>query len=289
MSNYVSQIFVRGPKEAVNRALEESIPNIGTRKVVKEEGAEIMVLLCLDEEDWYVLNEKGFSLKELVNHYGVTIFEDVYNTDCEADYCSTTIIEPGDGEPKTTVIEPRHSLSGYEDAFSQLIEYDPERYRRVKIEALEALREIIYRDINEERMKLLLERAKANNGRLFIPADVTEIEPYYFLSLPIVSIESDPANPTFCAEGNCLLSKNGKTVILGCKNSVIPKGVTEIGCYAFTGCKELESINVPEGVKIWRGAFDGCPCAADFEDRYVVDDTDDWINEVLTEIPQKNN
>ncbi|MBR6466443.1 MAG: leucine-rich repeat protein [Bacteroidales bacterium] len=284
----VSQIFIRGPKEAVNKLLKEAIPDVFAKEVktVKEDGADITVLLCLGEEEWIEFhtwadeNKKSTSFEELVSLYGVTIFEDVYNTEYEDDYFQTTIIEPGDGAPKTTVIEPRHTLYGFENAFTKLIEYDPERYRQVKIKALEALSDIIHRDINEEKIKLVLERATADNGRVFIPKDVTEIEPYDFKGFPIESIEADPKNPVYCAKGNCLLSKDGKRVIIGCKNSVIPEGVTEIGYDAFAGCKELESINVPEDVKIWHGAFDGCPCAAEFVNRYVVDDTN-WINDLF--------
>ena len=288
MSNYVSQVFIRGPKEAVNKLLDEAIPNVFREGVkrVKEGEADITVLLCLGEEEWYEFdkwaseNKKSTSFEDLVSLYGVTIFEDVYNTDCEADYCNTTIIEPGEGAPKTTVIEPRHTLYGYEDAFARLIEYDPERYRQVKIEQLEALSDIIHRDINEEKVKMVLERAMADNGRVFIPKDVTEIEPYDVKGFPIESIEVDPKNPVYCAKGNCLLSKDGKRVIVGCKNSVIPEGVTEIGYDAFAGCKELVHIDIPDSVKIMRGAFDGCPCAAEFENRYVIDDTN-WINDLF--------
>lgn len=280
MSNYVFQIFITGSKEAVNRMLEEVMAEIGTPKIIREDGANCTVALGLDEEDWIKMDEKGHSLEDLSNTYGVTIFEDVYNTEYEADYCQTTIIEPGDGAPKTTVIEPRHSLNDYEEAFDKLIEYDPERYRKLKIEALEALTNIIQSEIAQERIKLVKEDAVANNGRVFIPKDVTEAGPYDFCGFPIESIEVHPDNPKYSSEGNCLLSKDRTTVILGCKNSVIPEGVSEIECRAFAGCKDLVHIDVPESVRIMHGAFDGCPCEADFENRYNTEDID-WINELF--------
>ena len=55
---------------------------------------------------------------------------------------------------------------------------------------------------------------------------------------------------------------------LGCKNSVIPDSVTEIGYRAFAGCKDLVHIDIPDSVKIVHDAFYGCPCEADFEKRY---------------------
>jgi len=96
---------------------------IGTKKIIREDGANCTVMLGLEEEDWIKMDEKGHSLEDLSSTYGVTIFEDVYNTEYEADYCQTTIIEPGDGAPNTTVIEPRHSLNDYEEAFEKLIEF----------------------------------------------------------------------------------------------------------------------------------------------------------------------
>ena len=246
-----------GPKEAVNRMLEEAIATFVTKKVLREDGANCAVSLCLDEEDWIKMEEKGHTLEDLSRIYGVTIFEDVYDTEYEDDYCQTTIIEPGDGTPKTTVIEPRHSFHAYTDAFEKLIEYDPERYRKVKIEALEALTHIIQREIARERIEVVKDKATANNGHVYIPKEVTETGPYDFYGFPIESIEVHPDNPNYCAEGNCLLTKDRTIVILGCKNSVIP-----------------------EGVKIMHDAFNGCPCEADFEKRYNTDDVD-WINELF--------
>lgn len=247
--------------------LNEAIPDVFREgvKTEKEDEADITVLLCLGDEEWFEFdtwayeNKKITSFEDLVSLYGVTIVVDVYDTEYEVDYCRTEIIEPGDGAPKTTEIEPRHNLYGYKNAFTKLIEYDPERYRQVKIEALEALGHIIHREINQEKVKQAVERTKADNGRLFIPEDVTEIAPYNVKGFPIESIEVDPKNQVYCSEGNCLLSKDGKRVIIGCKNSVIPEGVTEIGYDAFKGCKELESINVPEGIKIWRGPLTAVP------------------------------
>ena len=109
----VSQIFIRGPKEAVNKLLDEAIPEVFREGVkrVKEDGAEITVLLCLGEEEWIEFetwadeNKKSTSFEELVSLYGVTIVEDVYDTEYEVDYFRTTIIEPGDGAPKTIEID----------------------------------------------------------------------------------------------------------------------------------------------------------------------------------------
>ena len=48
-------------------------------------------------------------------------------------------------------------------------------------------------------------------------------------------------------------------LIVGCKNTVVPKDVNTIGQYAFAGCTGLTSFTVPRHVRyIMNGAFDGC-------------------------------
>ena len=49
------------------------------------------------------------------------------------------------------------------------------------------------------------------------------------------------------------------TLVLGCKNSVIPDYVQSIGNYAFYNCTGLTSITIPEGVtSIGNSAFSNC-------------------------------
>ena len=62
------------------------------------------------------------------------------------------------------------------------------------------------------------------------------------------SITVDINNPSYKSINNCLLTKDGKTLIAGCKNSIIPDGVTNIGNYAFSGCNGLTSIILPDSV-----------------------------------------
>lgn len=72
-------------------------------------------------------------------------------------------------------------------------------------------------------------------------------------------IEVDKDNPRYKSEGNCLLTKDGRTLLAGCKNSVIPDGVTTIELNAFHGCTGLTNIIIPDSVtEIKRGAFDVC-------------------------------
>ena len=69
------------------------------------------------------------------------------------------------------------------------------------------------------------------------------------------------ANESFKAVDNCLIDIENSTLLLGCKNSVIPAdgSVTKIGAYAFFNCNGLASIVIPEGVlEIGTYAFYGC-------------------------------
>ena len=82
---------------------------------------------------------------------------------------------------------------------------------------------------------------------LYIPESVTEIETL------------NPQNPVYHSEGNCLIETATKTVIAGCKTSVIPEGVLAIGAGAFACMEELEEINIPKSVTVIRNyAFLQC-------------------------------
>lgn len=68
-------------------------------------------------------------------------------------------------------------------------------------------------------------------------------------------------NTIYRSEGNCLIKIKSKTLILGCKNSVIPSDgtVTSIGSYAFYNCDGLTGITIPKSVTIIAFyAFGGC-------------------------------
>lgn len=75
------------------------------------------------------------------------------------------------------------------------------------------------------------------------------------------SIEVENGNTIYRSEGNCLIKIKSKTLILGCKNSVIPSDgtVTKIGSYAFYNCDGLTGITIPNSVTIIAFyAFGGC-------------------------------
>jgi len=78
----------------------------------------------------------------------------------------------------------------------------------------------------------------------------------YCENLTNIEVASD--NKKFHSEGNCLIETATKTLVLGCKNSVIPTdgSVTIIGNMAFWGCTGLTEIEIPACVvEIGQEAF----------------------------------
>ena len=77
----------------------------------------------------------------------------------------------------------------------------------------------------------------------------------------LTSIIVVEGNSKYHSEGNCIIETETKTLILGCKTSVIPTdgSVTSIGEYAFALYTGLTSITIPDSVtSIDVAAFSGC-------------------------------
>ena len=75
----------------------------------------------------------------------------------------------------------------------------------------------------------------------------------------LTSIKVSSGNEFFKSEGNCILSKDGKTLWSGIPISIIPDSVTQIGDEAFADCSGLTSVKIPNSViQIGDGAFLGC-------------------------------
>lgn len=120
-----------------------------------------------------------------------------------------------------------------------------------------------------------------NLTSIFIPKSVTSIGSGAFLSYNLASIIVDKENPKYDSRHNCnaIIDKESQTLIVGCKNTIIPSSVTHIGNDAFWGissmvipsniitigdlaffdCRELTSIIIPNSVTtIGYSTFEYC-------------------------------
>lgn len=97
---------------------------------------------------------------------------------------------------------------------------------------------------------------------IFIPRSVTSIGSGALTrlnSLEKITVAVDNAN--YRSNGNCLIETASRTLIAGCKNSVIPDdgSVTSIGEWVFAYCEYPTTLIIPGTVtKISKGAFTHC-------------------------------
>ena len=95
-----------------------------------------------------------------------------------------------------------------------------------------------------------------------IPRSVTKIgDDAFNICSGLISISVEKGNTVYDCRDNCnaIIETNSNKLIAGCKNTVIPNSVTEIGQGAFCYCIEMKSIVIPNSVTtIGRHAFSGC-------------------------------
>ena len=98
-------------------------------------------------------------------------------------------------------------------------------------------------------------------GTLNLPANVTSIGSNTFGSNGFGAIVVDPDNSVYDSREQCnaIVETNTNTLITGCKNSIIPEGITDIGYCAFRGILNLTAVELPQSlVTIGENAFALC-------------------------------
>lgn len=97
---------------------------------------------------------------------------------------------------------------------------------------------------------------------IMIPESVVEIgDSAFWKCSNLESIKVDENNKVYDSRENCnaIIEKSGNVLIVGCKNTKVPEGVTEIGEFAFSDCSGLTSITLSDRItKIGDGVFCGC-------------------------------
>ena len=135
----------------------------------------------------------------------------------------------------------------------------------------------------------------SNLTSIVIPSNVTSIGDGAFERCSdLASITVEEGNSVYHSDGNCLIETASKTVIAGCKTSILPTdgSVTKIGGAVFVNYTDLTSIVIPDSVThIGKEAFLGCTglTSITFEgtvDKWkaVVKGTDWNINVPATEV-----
>lgn len=107
----------------------------------------------------------------------------------------------------------------------------------------------------------------SNITSIFIPDTVTRI----FIGIDngspfggcdsLTNLSVAEGNTNFYSKNNCIIENSGKTLVAGCKGSVIPDdgSVTSIEHSAFWHCTGLTSLTVPDKItSIGFNAFNGC-------------------------------
>ena len=95
-----------------------------------------------------------------------------------------------------------------------------------------------------------------------IPNSVTSIVNGAFRGCAgLTSIVVEKGNTIYDSRDNCnaIIETASNTLVVGCKNTIIPNSVTTIGKYAFNGCSGMTSLEIPYSVtSIENQAFSNC-------------------------------
>jgi hypothetical protein len=115
----------------------------------------------------------------------------------------------------------------------------------------------------KEGIKIIPDKAFSNTKEIIeinLPKDITYIGTAAFSNCnQLSSIKIHENNTAYQAVDNCLIMRETQRLILGCKNSIIPDNILELGDYCFYGAIELADIELKDSIRlIGKGAFKNC-------------------------------
>ena len=85
---------------------------------------------------------------------------------------------------------------------------------------------------------------------VYIPATTTSVGRNAFGGSPVETIKVAADNPLYDSRNNCnaIIETENNRLVVGCKNTVIPRDIKIIGVQAFWGCNGIDSLKIPQGV-----------------------------------------
>ena len=102
----------------------------------------------------------------------------------------------------------------------------------------------------------------SNLTSITIPSNLTSIDlSAFYICDYLTNVVVEEGNSVYDSRDNCnaIIETATNTLYIGCKNSTIPRTVETIGDFAFTECRNLTSIDIPNNVKrIEHCAFQSC-------------------------------
>lgn len=155
--------------------------------------------------------------------------------------CKTSVI------PDTVVNLDTHCFSNYQSLNSITIPKNVKTISRKAFYNCKGLSSVTF----ENGLEVIEDSAFENCTALqkvHLPSSVNSLSPKAFYGCKNISeLTVDESNPFYSSQGNCILTKDALTVVVGCAESVIPECVTAIGENAFYGMT-FDTINIPESV-----------------------------------------
>ncbi len=151
-------------------------------------------------------------------------------------------------DPKNKVIDSRDNCNGV--VYKRLNELILACYKTVIPNTVKSIDEGVFNDMK-------------NLKEIYIPASVKNLWFTVFSNCPNVErIVVDKDNETYSSGDNCnaIMAEDGKYLVFGCKNTVIPDSVIVLSEDAFKYCKGLKSLHFGKNFGVFSEDFE--------EDRY---------------------